>query len=341
MEVQKNHKSNMDMLRTISTFMIVLLHVSAGYWESAELNSSTFGVMTFYNGICRSAVPLFLMISGMFMIPKDIEGKYLPKKILKLLGCFFLWSFFYAAQGLAIKFLLGRTITAEDFHVCIREFLFGHYHQWFLLMLAGIYLILPFVRKICLDKKTMQYFILLWLISNIIIPLISVDSFTALFQLHFTIGFVGYFVIGYYISECNIEKKYRICLYISGIAATIYTVAATIFDCRSSETYIQAHNGSFTWNVFLMAVSMFVFFRYKPEKERKIFSKLAGTSLIVYMLHPFFIEKIGLLKYNPCWTVPVISVLVYCACVIAALIFYSAITFLKNHSHASKNKVPL
>ena len=77
MNIIIDRKSNMDALRAISAFLIVLLHVSADYWAAADLNSYKFIVMTFYNGLCRSAVPLFLMISGMFMIPKCTDGKYL------------------------------------------------------------------------------------------------------------------------------------------------------------------------------------------------------------------------------------------------------------------------
>lgn len=331
MNIIIDRKSNMDALRTISAFLIVLLHVSADYWAAADLNSYKFIVMTFYNGLCRSAVPLFLMISGMFMIPKCTDGKYLSGKILKLIGCFFLWSFFYAAQGLAIKYIRKGSISEQDFHSGVNEFLFGHYHQWFLLMLAGIYLILPFIKKICSDKKTLIYFILLWLVSNIILPLLPISGFTDLFQLHFTIGYVGYFVIGYYIAQYGIEKKYRACLYLAGIIAFIYTVSATIFVSRNTGSHVQIYFGGFTWNVFLMTISIFVFFQYKKEKDnliRKVFIKLSGTSLIVYMLHPFFNEKIGILEYNPCWTVPVISILIYGVCVILAIIFLKILSLL-------------
>ncbi len=200
------------------------------------------------------------------MIPKKIHGKYLLKKIAKLIGCFFLWSFFYATQGLVIRFILNKTVTPEDFNNAIQEFLFGHYHQWFLLMLAGIYLLLPFIQKICIDNKLMQYFSLLWLICNIIIPLFPVNDFTSQFQIHFATGYIGYFTLGYYLSQCHIDKKCRICLYIAGLISTGYTVLATIADSRSSGTYVKIHYDSFSWNVFLMAVSIFVFFLYKKEK---------------------------------------------------------------------------
>ncbi len=290
----KERKINIDMLRTLSSFSIVLLHVSASYWSNTDINSNQFTLMTLYNGICRSAVPVFLMISGMFMIPKDIQGITLLKKALKLVGYFFFWSFFYATQSLAIKFILYKTITPEDFCSFIHELLFGHYHQWFLLMLAGIYLILPFIQKFCLDNKLVIYFIFLWLIFNFFSSLLPIGNFLSQLQMHFVIGYVGYFVLGYYLSHHTFKFKHRVFLYLIGIMATAYTIIATIVESRITSTYVTAYYGSFSLNILLMSIAIFVFFQNIEVTNayiKIIFSNLGKASLIVYMLHPFFEEK--------------------------------------------------
>lgn len=318
-------KINFDILRIICAFLVVLLHVSGSYWNCVASNSDYFISMTFYNGLSRSAVPLFVMISGMVMIPKDIQAKYLSKKILRLVGYFYLWSFFYAFQGLVFKLVLNDPVTLQDFLNSLQRFIYGHYHQWFLLMTVGLYLILPFVKKFCDDKKLMMYFIILWIVSTFITSLLPIQGITSQLQLSFIAGYIGYFILGYYLTQININQKYRIGLYIAGVLGAAYTVLKTIHDTRCTETYVDKHFSPFSWNVFLMAVALFIFFQYKSESQNKVFTQLAGTSLFVYMLHPFFIEKLNkigikVISGNPWWTVPLLSILIFGTCMVIALV---------------------
>lgn len=336
-----SRNTNFDILRCVCALFIIFIHVSGSYWNCVAVNSNYFVAMTFYNGISRFAVPTFVMISGMMMIPKNLQGKYLLKKILRLIGCFYIWSFFYAFQGIAFNFILGKPVTLDALSNSLQRFIYGHYHQWFLLMIAGIYIILPFIQKICVDKKIMEYFIILWIINSIIVPLLPLQGITSQLQLHFPAGYIGYFVMGYYLSQYPVKKNYRIGIYILGIIGTIYTIAATIYESQITGSYIEKHFGSYSWNVLLMAVSMFVFFQYNVKKEnphKKRLLELAKTTLIVYMLHPFFIEKlnkigINVIKHNPWWTVPAISIFIYIVSTLIALAINHVLKFFSVKLH--------
>lgn len=62
-----------DILRIVASFSIVLLHVSASYWSVVDVQSGEFAVMTIYNSVTRFAVPIFFMLSGLFLVSPDRE----------------------------------------------------------------------------------------------------------------------------------------------------------------------------------------------------------------------------------------------------------------------------
>ncbi len=54
------------------------------------------------------------------------------------------------------------------------SFINGHYHMWFLFMIVGLYLIVPFLlRPIVRDEKLLRYFLLLTLIFTFLLPQIA------------------------------------------------------------------------------------------------------------------------------------------------------------------------
>lgn len=97
-----------DALRVVASFSIVLLHVSACYWNVVDVQGKDFMVMTVYNSFTRFAVPVFFMLSGLFLVAPERENVAVGKRVLKLVILFYVWSAFYAFQGVAIDVLRGE-----------------------------------------------------------------------------------------------------------------------------------------------------------------------------------------------------------------------------------------
>ncbi len=216
MNTKNQRYDYVDILRCLSAFLVVQIHVSSSKWNLVGFNNSSFAALTCYNGLSRSAVPIFVMISGMLMLSKEVSIKHLMKKIFKVMVCFYAWSIIYSFQDVLIDFIKTGDVLQYDFDNAVQRIWGGHYHQWFLPMIAGLYLTVPLLKKICADKKTMQYFICFWLFNSIILQFLpnEIKISASKMNLYFPVGYIGYFVIGYYLSQYQIEKKYRICIYI-------------------------------------------------------------------------------------------------------------------------------
>lgn len=72
-------EKNYDILRIIAAFMVISIHVSA---ESVSYNiampNSIFSFGNFFNSFSRFGVPIFIMLSGAFLLtnPKNTNFSY-------------------------------------------------------------------------------------------------------------------------------------------------------------------------------------------------------------------------------------------------------------------------
>lgn len=130
---------NMDYLRILCSFLIVLLHFSSSYWSCVPVASYSFAVMSVYNSTSRVAVPIFIMLSGYFLLDKQykFEWKSYIKRPIKLLLSLYVWAAFYAFQGLIVELIKTGNVTEERVEYSIQQFVFGHYHMWFCFLIIG------------------------------------------------------------------------------------------------------------------------------------------------------------------------------------------------------------
>lgn len=55
-----------DNLRIISSFAVIMIHVSAHYYYKCNINSLNWKITLYFDGLSRFSVPIFFMISGDF-----------------------------------------------------------------------------------------------------------------------------------------------------------------------------------------------------------------------------------------------------------------------------------
>lgn len=330
-----------DMLRDISCLAIVLLHVSGSYWYVVDVQSSDFVIMTMYNSITRFAVPCFFMLSGLFMVDpeRDLSVEKCMRKIGKLLRAFFIWSAFYAFQSVIFHGISNGfgNITGEMWKSALMRLVNGHGHMWFVMDLLGFYLLTPVLRRICADIKILGYFLFLWVLFRFVLESILgymqlglAYSWVNHLHLHALLGYIGYYLTGYYLSRVEIPKKARIVLYSVGILAVAAINGLTIFSSRNGNPYNEEWLMPSSSVILIFSVAVFVFFANmkntdKLEKYRKPVTKLSGLTFFVYMAHPFFVEKLNLmgintLSFSPILSVPVLTIVVFLACVVCGWI---------------------
>lgn len=333
-----------DALRVAATFSVVLLHVAASNWSLAEPGSFEWNVFNFYDSISRFGVPVFVMISGMFLLNPDkavdlreIYGKY----ILRIVKAFIAWSLLYALYASINTY---GTFNSDAF---LKSFVPGHYHLWYLYMIAGLYIITPVLRRIAGDKEASGYFLLLSIIFVFILPIIIklfnleyLEMIIKKFDFHLVLGYSGYYLGGYYLSTHDIKKDRRNVIYILGILSAIGTAALTYTGSLRAGTAVGTFYSYFSPNVMLASIAVFIFFKYEVSEIKFDSKGIAGIEILsacsfrIYLVHDFFnmfFSNMGIntMKYNPLLSVPATALLVYSASVGISYII-GRTPFLKN-----------
>ena len=327
---------NWDYLRVLASVAVVMLHVSYSYMGAIPVNGTAFTVMAAYNALTRFAVPVFFMMSGLFLLDpvRELSIKDCLKRTGRLFVIFYFWSAFYAFQGLAVDLITGAEITQEILDNSMQRFITGHGHMWFMFKLAGYYLMLPFARSISADKVALTWFCGFWMVYRFVIPFVShwlplgwFNMWLSQFDFNFMVSYFGYFFLGYWLKVMDIPQKLQGILYGLGILSVGGIFAFTVYDSRQMGALCEDWLTPSSFFPFVFAVSICVFFKYHgnlgTEAFNPIIRKLSQYTLLIYILHPFFIEKMNLLgintnNYNPSWSIPLFTVLITAACVATA-----------------------
>jgi len=319
-----------DILKIFATFSVILLHVSASKWNLVNIETFEWKVFNFYDSLVRFGVPIFVMLSGMFFLKpdKDISYKKIYKKyILRIITAFIFWSTFYAMY---INLTKNEQINKEIINKIISDIIEGRYHLWFLFMIIGLYIITPLLRKIVSnDKKATEYFLLLWLIFTVILPIIikfsnyiKLDILINKINVNLVFGYVGYFIGGYYLDYYTINKKLRKIIYILGLLGILSTIIFTALISVKEGKANSILYGYFSPNVMVASIAVFIFFKYEISKIKlnkrslKIIKTITTCTFGMYLVHDFFIivlteQGLDTMKFNPIFSVPTIALLVF------------------------------
>jgi len=324
-----------DFIRAIAILAVLFLHAS-GRWliTSQELSQFTaleffsWSIVDIYQSIGVIGAPLFVMLSGALLLqPGKTESlsSFFKKRWNRIGLPFFFWSAIYFVWVFAV---LNSPFSIE---AIVQGLLNGPYTQfWYIYVLVGIYLWTPILRIFLnnADRKHVKYFIIIWFIGASLIPLFDLLT---IFQIHrdvFTItGFVGYFVLGSYLTTVKMPRSKIVKLFLAGIASTAvgtYIMAATgggqgmyFFQEYLSPTVILSVSMAFL--LLLQLKSPLYPNKNWNTKLNKLVSIIGQNTLALYLFHVLVLESFqkGYLLFainrdtlNPIVQVPLVTVIV-------------------------------
>lgn len=322
----------LDLLRVICIFCMMLLHICASQYDEIDVTSVSWQTINVYDSLVRFCVPEFVMISGVFFLNPERDyplKKLLKNNILRIVTAYFFWSFCYALGNNLMEY---RTINAAFLGSVARDTFTGHYHLWFLNMIVGIYLVVPFLRKIAENKKMLEYFILLSFVvcylGNLLklLPVVGEVVGTILDKgsLFLVAGYTGFFMAGYYFSTYEISKKLRNTIYALGVLSVIVTIAGTgVISVHTGRAYHALYDYLLP-TTCLAAWAVFLFFQNTvskvafSERSRKWIEKLAALSFGMYLVHVLFnmalkFFHITILSFTVVLSIPTLTCVVFLA----------------------------
>lgn len=327
-----------DSIRVTATVGVIFLHLSAPLLTSfSETSMVAWWTANIYDSAVRFCVPAFVMLSGALLLPKEYELKdFLGKKLVRIVLPFLFWTVVYLSRKIMLMKMQGKDLNFSDtFKWMLIQIRDGStsYHLWYIYMIIGIYLFIPVIGKWVRNcsKKEIEYFLALWFIS-VMISQPALSDFSPDFDLTYFSGYIGYLVLGYYLSVKSFgpaRKVTFITAFLIFISLTV-TIIGTYFLSAANSAYASYFHGNFSPTVLLLSASIFLFFKsrtYTNSNMAKVRNFISKYSFGIYLAHVLVIKYIGMLRLNwelihPALAIPLQTVV--------CLIFSSLIVFTIN-----------
>ena len=324
-----------DILRVISMFMVVVIHVSNVYSRNyGTISNLSYLFSLIFNTICRISVPIFLMISGALLLDKKYNKVKFKKRISKYIMLIAAWDVIYLIWEF---FYLG--ITYNNIYILLIKPLRAH--LWFLYTILVLYLAQPLAKKI-LEKASKNMKITLF-IGWIFIAICSyINSFFASIISIFI--YLGYFILGKYLynfiqNTINKNNKRRFIKKINILGTILIIICfciSIILNYYFSLKYNMFYNAFFAYRSPFIMISSILFFiivvlNLSNVKENKLIILLSNISLGVYLIHGIFLDIVKTFfnnNLNSSIGIPIYSIIIF-ICSVVSVYYLSKFKTLK------------
>lgn len=314
-----------DLLRVVACFLVVLAHCCDPFVSRFDSNPTEFLSGAFLGSMLRSCVPLFVMISGVLLIPVKMDmNTFYRKRLSRVLIPLFVWSvvtpilyFLYLNSGITTTnpgiAMENHTWDASLNKILNFPFNFNYDTTplWYLYMLVGIYLITPIISSWLTQasKKDIKTFLGIWAFTTLLpliqmtapaigyhgnygnMGLLGVCDWNPYGTFYYFSGFIGYVVLAYYMVRFPLNWSWSKTLTIA-IALWLVGFAITYFGFVLTQKY---YPGSYPqleiiWyfsgvNVLMMTYAIFMVMQKVKIKSSPLLTQLSALTFGVYLTH--------------------------------------------------------
>lgn len=333
----------LDVIRCVAMIMVIGVHCIDPFYISPTMRAIPEYThwAAIYGSLLRPSVPLFVMMTGLLLLPvkKQPLGKFYKKRIYRVLFPFLIWSVLYSMFPWVTGVLgLPKEIIGDFFcytqgqesqslidslkDVAMIPFNFSHKenHMWYIYLLIGLYLYMPFFSTWIenADRKTKRAFLLIWIIS-LFIPYLKEYVANCLFErsgyvfgtdtwnefglFYYFAGFNGYLLLGHYVKKGNdwsLMKTFILCILMFAVGYYItYTgFSTTASNPNATETEMELFFTFCSPNVLLMTLATFLLLQKVVITNSTVIKVLANMTQCgfgIYMVHYFVVGPFFLL----------------------------------------------
>ena len=286
----------LDIIRILACLMVVTMHSPLPTGAENGLFLSALSYLT------APGVGLFFMLSGALLLPVESStGVFLKKRLLKIAIPIVIWTTLYLIAEVLIK---GDAVPWKEW-LSIPFSAQGNPTFWFLYTLIGLYLVSPIISKWLksVSQRELEFYLILWLIS-LLYPILKIvlsinTSETGI--LYYFSGYVGYFVLGYYMRRYSERAGFRWIIPAAIIAIIVPVV------CKMKSIQVDFYSLFWYLSVFVAILCIFiwkvvegVFPEQTGNRYASVAEWLSKNTFGVYLIHYFVIRYV-------LWRIPLIK----------------------------------
>lgn len=268
-----------DVLRALSCIAVVFL--------STSMAAGCTGI----SGLLTWAVPMFVMLSGMFFLDSSwyISSKDMAQKYgLRVLASYIVWGFIAITVNQLTGGVLSGILSGSTFYLN------------FLFVMIILYAFSPIMRVFtrAAQHREVGYIVLLGLAIGCVYPFFQIQLGTTRMADYAMMGF-GYlavFAAGWFLRTASMTRKQLRIFYLLGSACLILTLrgiwlGASAFSSDPALMIIAPDAVLIAMALFLVVKNTLAGMRLSVKVLRPI-SKLAQLSFGIYLIHPILLAVV-------------------------------------------------
>ena len=333
----KNNIAWVDVMRVLACFLVVLAHCTDPYVAHFDTDYNVFLQGCGMGSLVRCCVPLFVMMTGVLVIPNDMRmGAFYRKRVGRLLVPLIFWSLLtpvlyflymnYVHQSGSPSLnpdAFSAEATLNKLYTFIFNFNYDTTPFWYLYMLVGLYLIMPVFNAWLKSapRADIKLFLKLWGVSlllplvNIAAPLLGytgnygnmglwgVCDWNTFGTFYYLSGFIGYIVLAHYLVRYPLDWSWGkiaaigVPMFVVGYAVTFGGYLVMQEYYPGNYAYLEIMWLFTSINVFMMTFPVFVAVRKIGFRPSAFISALARLTFGIYLCH-FFVVQVMYDVYN-------------------------------------------
>ena len=307
--------------RVFAVFAALMLLLSQGAQELVSPSSGAWQVLSIYEGLTRWSMPALFLLWGMSALEGGGRGGLSGALLGRALPAFCMLVFWGAVYAAAAHLLGDGALSWSGLCSALLSAARGntYFHLWPLYPLVGLYLIQPLLARFTASASRSEALYLLGLsfLAASLLPLWAAfhpnHALVVLldrFQIHAVLGWVGYYLAGWYLHHYVIGRIPEFLIYLLGILGVVLTLAGPRLIGGGRELWY-----SYTApGVACTAVALCVLFRYvlgvseERSRRRSVYS-LGSFAFGIYLIHQLWVLVfrwlgVSMTAFSPVLAVP-------------------------------------
>jgi surface polysaccharide O-acyltransferase-like enzyme len=291
-----------DVAKILAIFAVVTVHVAAPANEGfGVLTDGAWLGSTVVETAMRWCVPLFVMVSGMLLLKGGTAAEaplaFYRRRAARVAIPLVFWSLFYRAFS---EHLGPHSTFLQNVQALYSGQPF--YHLYFLYIIAGLYLICPFLARAIKDLSqtelaglTIAALVLgfLWTGVTPWLPGTGSNAFSQFAP------FIGYFLAGSWLARVRLSRRTTAwCAAIFVAMLAISTTVTYLWVSADGLEYGRYLYGYLSPTVIVMSLCVFLAVRELTERREarapirhpRRLHFLGEATFGIFLIHPFFFE---------------------------------------------------
>ncbi len=318
MNKRKSRNFGLDLVKILACILVICLHSLTP--TSLVIKNNFFNSSIYYSGTI--AIPIFFMASSYFVLnKKNISFSYVLRRVIDILFIILGWVLVYSICQLIVthRFIFLEELKGTAFISTSNN---HFYHFWFFWALIFMLILSPLLWYI-LHHNFKSYLFLTFILTLICIGMdislhwenaINIQKIPQVFRIYL---YIEYYLLGGLIGNIRFTKikeyakEHLIIICLSAIFLYFIVIIYSIWNRNVIHwAYAEANYGNIL--VILTSVLILTIFSVVNPKNKKVIEFIIPATMGIYMIHPFFINKLMKIHFlceYPVFMIPVLFVL--------------------------------